>query len=298
MAKGKECQFGDKCKYNHDIASYFANREPDISPMCPVYEAHGYCPVGLNCRWAGSHTTADYQIVSKPESEQTPIIELNTAGDLPVQLRKKTYIFERSSWTDHPVGALADAELKSIDFSNKIYIAPLTTVGNLPFRRVCVDFGADITCSEMILTGNFLHSQTSEWALLRRHPSEKLFGVQVASAKLEEVNYVTELLRRDMQVDFVDLNAGCPIDILERMGAGAALLQRPNKLKKLVGAMLDSAETLPVVCKLRVGEKDNTIHKIIPDLQAMRGRRGNRLNAITIHGRTKIARYTKTADWE
>ena len=266
--------------------------------MCPVFEAHGFCPVGLNCRWAGSHTSSDFKIVTKPEEEQIPILELNTAGETPQLLRKKTYVYEKTSWSDQPVGALGESEMKSIDFANKIYIAPLTTVGNLPFRRICVDYGADITCSEMILTGNFLHSQTSEWALLRRHPSEKIFGVQVASGRPEEVNYVTEILRREMQVDFVDLNAGCPIDVLERMGAGAALLQRPNKLKRILASMLDSAETLPVVCKLRVGEKDNTIHKIIPDLQAMRGRRGNRLNAITIHGRTKIARYTKTADWE
>ena len=252
----------------------------------------------MNCRWAGSHTSADYKILSKPEAEQVPIVEFNTPGEIPSLLRKKTYIFEKSSWTDAPVGALGEEEMKSVDFKNKIYIAPLTTVGNLPFRRICVDYGADITCSEMILTGNFLKSQASEWALLRRHPSEKIFGIQVASGKVDEVNYTTEILRREMNIDFVDLNAGCPIDVLERMGGGAALLQRPGKLKRMITAMLDSAETLPVVCKLRVGEKENSIHKIIADLQGLRGRKGNRLNAITIHGRTKVARYTKTADWE
>lgn len=253
--------------------------------------------MGLNCRWAGSHTSKEFKTLSKPEEEQIPIIELNGAGDMLGALRKKTYVYEKTSWTEN-VGALGEEEIKPINFKNQIYIAPLTTVGNLPFRRICVDYGADITCSEMVLSGNFLRAQSSEWALLRRHPSEKIFGVQLASAKPDEASYVTEILRREMKVDFIDLNAGCPIDVLEKMGAGASLLQRPAKLKRMITAILDSAETLPVVCKLRTGDKDQTLHNMIPAIQELKGRRGNYLNAITIHGRTKVGRYTKLADWE
>lgn len=47
---------------------------------------------------------------------------------------------------DFDIVPLRKAEKKRIDFSNKLMLSPLTTVGNLPFRRICKEFGADITC--------------------------------------------------------------------------------------------------------------------------------------------------------
>ena len=332
IAKGEPCPYGAACKYEHDIPTFLKNRGEGIGPVCPFWvllgfsdspqNAHGYCPMGLNCRWAMSHTSASFEPIEKPQAEQTPYVELNTFRSIPLQIRKKTYVFQFDSWKQNAkntpeidasgidiretpssrsfaaIGPILPPDRAPLDFRGKIYIAPLTTVGNLPFRRICVELGADITCSEMAMCGNLLHSCASEWALLRRHPSERCFGVQITTGKVEDAGYVCELLRREGTVDFVDLNAGCPIDAVEKAGAGAGLLTKVGRLKRIVRCMLGSLENVPLMVKVRTGDHENTSHRLVPQLQRIRGNRGNRVSGVIIHGRTKQGRYTKSADWE
>ncbi|KAL8060248.1 hypothetical protein ABFX02_02G012200 [Erythranthe guttata] len=184
-------------------------------------------------------------------------------------------------------------EKKLIDFKEKLYLAPLTTVGNLPFRRLCKALGADITCGEMAMCTNLLQGQASEWALLRRHSSEDLFGVQICGAFPDTVAKTVELIEQHCTVDFIDINMGCPIDVVVNKGAGSALLTKPMRMKSVVEASCRAVET-PVTIKVRTGyfEGKNRIDSLISDM----GNWG--VNAVTVHGRTRQQRYSKPADWE
>ena len=141
---------------------------------------------------------------------------------------------------------------KIIDFSNKVYVAPLTTVGNLPFRRIMKKFGADITCGEMALAGNLIDGKPSEWALLKRHPEEDVFGVQIASGYPDQFARISEVIESNMEVDFIDMNLGCPLDIVCNKGAGSALMLRDKKLKGILEGVT-STVSCPVTVKMRTG---------------------------------------------
>eukprot|EP00042_Codosiga_hollandica_P019649 m.61363 g.61363 ORF g.61363 m.61363 type:complete len:667 (+) comp49444_c0_seq1:48-2048(+) len=194
-----------------------------------------------------------------------------------------------------PVGPIVVAEKgarKPIDFKNGLYLAPLTTVGNLPFRRVCKQFGVDITCGEMAMAVNLLQGTPSEWALTKRHESEDKFGVQICGSKSEVMLRCAELLSSQADVDFIDINCGCPIDMVYKSGAGSALLGRPTKLERLVKGM-SSVIDIPLTVKIRTGISSsvNTAHNLIPRL------RDAGASLITLHGRSREQRYSRLADW-
>lgn len=162
---------------------------------------------------------------------------------------------------------LRPIEKRRLNFEGKLYLAPLTTVGNLPFRRLCVGMGADITCGEMGLAQEFLSGNKNEWSLVRRHPSEKCFGVQLCGNRPQTLVAATEHLKREApDLDFIDVNSGCPIDLVVKKGAGSALLDQGGKLGKILRGMNIAAGETPVTIKLRTGLKTgfNTTHKLMP----------------------------------
>lgn len=157
-------------------------------------------------------------------------------------------------------------EKKRLHFEGGLYLAPLTTVGNLPFRRLCTQYGADITCGEMGLAQEFMIGNKNEWSLVRRHPSEKTFGVQLCGNKPQTLVAATEILRNQCpDLDFIDVNLGCPIDLVVKKGAGSALLDHSSKLGKILKGMNYAAGDVPITIKMRTGIKTgvNTTHKLM-----------------------------------
>ncbi|GMP93047.1 hypothetical protein CsSME_00043038 [Camellia sinensis var. sinensis] len=135
--------------------------------------------------------------------------------------------------------------------------------------------------------------QASEWALLRRHSSEELFGVQICGAYPDTVAWIVELIDQECTVDFIDINMGCPIDIVVNKGAGSALLTKPTRMKSILQATSGTIDR-PITVKVRTGylEGKNRIDLLIEDI----GKWG--ANAVTLHGRSRQQRYSKLADWE
>ena len=176
-------------------------------------------------------------------------------------------------------------------------VAPLTTVGNLPFRRIMKKYGADITCGEMAVATNLLQGKSGEWTLLKRHKDEDIFGVQIAAAHADVYERVSEVIKNEnVEIDFLDMNLGCPIDVICQTGAGAKLMLRDNTLRDAVESM-GKHLSCPITIKIRTGwdESKPFAHKLVPKIQQFG--MGN-VGAVMLHGRSRLQRYSKLANWD
>ncbi len=172
-----------------------------------------------------------------------------------------------------------------------LILAPMTKGSNLPYRQLCQELGARVTMSEMTVARRLKQKRRSEFALIRKAPDERFFGVQLAGNKPEEMAWAAELVV-SRGADLVDVNLGCPIDYFTSKGLGAALGREPRRVFRIVESM-KKAVPVPVTVKIRLGWNDE--HRNY--LEVARAAVDAGVDAITVHGRTRAARYTKSADW-
>lgn len=232
----------------------------------------------------------------------------------------------RAQFVDPP---FKPSEKRKIYFGRETpVLAPLTTQGNLPFRRLCSDLGAQITYSEMAMALPLIQGQKGEWALTKTHESELApprftpghgeivegydnskdlkWGAQISGNQAWVAMKATEALTKFLpHLRVVDLNCGCPIDMVYQSGAGSGLLDTPNKLEKMVRGMNAVSGEVPITVKLRTGVRDGrpTAQRIIERLAFGNADFRDRLGApgtaaMTLHGRSRQQRYTKKANWE
>jgi len=144
----------------------------------------------------------------------------------------------------------------------------------------------------MAVVQKLLRGASGEFALLRSHPDEHLFGVQLAD-KRPDCLAEGARLAESRGARFVDLNCGCPINLITGRGMGASLLRKPARLGRLVAAM-KAAVKVPVTVKLRTGWHEEKVNV----MDVARACEDGGADAITIHGRTREQRYSQAADWD
>ena len=172
-----------------------------------------------------------------------------------------------------------------------LLLAPMEDVSDPPFRAVCKENGADLMYTEFISSEGLIRDAAKSKQKLDIFEYERPVGIQLFGSDVETMGSCAEIASR-VNPDLIDINYGCPVKNVACKGAGAALLQDIPKMVRMTEAVVKSTH-LPVTVKTRLGWDDNT--KNILDVAERLQDIG--IQALTVHGRTRVQMYKGDADW-
>ncbi|MGN0151758.1 MAG: tRNA dihydrouridine synthase DusB [Wujia sp.] len=179
-----------------------------------------------------------------------------------------------------------------MDFRNKIILAPMAGICDLPFRLLCKEQGCDILYTEMISAKGMYYNNKNTKPLLMTDERERPVGVQLFGS---EPRLMAEQAKRieDKGFDFIDINMGCPVPKIVNNGEGSALMKQPELIGDIVDAVVHTC-SLPVTIKIRAGFTRENMNA--PEVAQIAEASG--ASAIAVHGRTREEYYQGHADWE
>lgn len=179
-----------------------------------------------------------------------------------------------------------------MDFRNKIILAPMAGICDLPFRLLCKEQGCDILYTEMISAKGMYYNNKNTEPLLMTKDEEKPLGVQLFGS---EPKLMAEQAKRieDRGYAFIDINMGCPVPKIVNNGEGSALMKNPALIGDIVYEIANTCK-LPVTIKIRAGFTKDTINA--PEIAKIAEKAG--AAAVAVHGRTREQYYQGFADWD
>ncbi len=173
-----------------------------------------------------------------------------------------------------------------------LLLAPMEDVSDPPFRMVCKENGADLMYTEFISSEGLIRDAAKSRMKLDIYEYERPIGVQIFGSDTETMVKCAEIIDAT-NPDLLDINYGCPVSKVTCKGSGAGILKDIPKMVSMTEAIV-KASKLPVTVKTRLGwdEQSKNVVDVAERLQDIG------IQALTIHGRTRVQMYKGSADWE
>ena len=182
-------------------------------------------------------------------------------------------------------------KIADIVLKNNVFLAPMSGVSDLPFRKTVYDLGAGLVVSEMVASEE-LARERPDVMLRAVHDSDiSPFVIQLAGREAKWMG-IGAKIASDIGADIIDINMGCPARQVTGALSGSALMRDPDHALDLIKATVDNAN-VPVTLKMRLGWDHNCLNA--PEIAARAEEAGVQL--ITVHGRTRQQFYKGCADW-
>ncbi|MCO6185937.1 tRNA dihydrouridine synthase DusB [Rhizobium sp. L1K21] len=179
----------------------------------------------------------------------------------------------------------------NVRIRNRVLLAPLSGVSDLPFREIAWQYGAGVTVTEMIASRELVNDMRESRIRMRRS-STSPHVVQLAG---RDAHWLAEAARvaEGEGADIIDINMGCPAKKVTGGYCGSALMRDSALALSLVEAVV-AAVKVPVTVKMRLGWDEYSLNA--PEIAHGAELAGAQM--ITVHGRTRMQFYEGQADWD
>ncbi len=179
----------------------------------------------------------------------------------------------------------------SVTVERGVLLAPMEDVTDMPFRRICRRYGADIVYTEFISSDGLVRDARRSLEKLRLADDERPVAIQIFGGD-EDVMVDAARRAAESGPEFVDINFGCWVKNVVVRNAGAALLKDPPQMERLTRAIVNAVDK-PVTVKTRLGwSRDNIVI-----LDVARRIEDAGAKALTVHCRTRDMGHDGEADW-
>ncbi len=189
----------------------------------------------------------------------------------------------------NPVGAAI--RIGPLSVQGRAFLAPMSGVSDLPFRRLAQKFGAGLVFSEMIASQAMIRHNQRTLKMASTSPDQGPMAVQLAGCE-PLVMAQAARLNQDLGADLIDINMGCPVKKVVNGHAGSALMRDETHAASILEATV-KAVSIPVTLKMRTGWDESNRNAV--SLARIAEQCGIRM--ITVHGRTRCQMYRGRADW-
>ena len=179
-----------------------------------------------------------------------------------------------------------------VQLDSNVFLAPMSGVSDMPFRRLVKRCGAGLVISEMIASQAMVHANRKTMKMATHCAEEHPMSVQLAGCD-PAVMAEAAKLNEDNGAAIIDINFGCPVKkVTTGQHAGSALMRDEDKAARILEATVN-AVGIPVTLKMRTGWDDGS--RNAPRLAKIAEDCG--IKMISVHGRTRCQFYNGSADW-
>lgn len=184
-------------------------------------------------------------------------------------------------------------KIGNIEFQKyPVFLAPMEDVTDPTFRYMCKQFGVDMMYTEFISAEGLIRGGKKGLRKLDLWEAERPIGIQIYGANIEPMVEAAKIVAQ-AEPEILDLNFGCPVKKIAGRGAGSGMLREVDKMVEMTNRIVDAVD-IPVTAKTRIGWSYDELN--IQDVAERMQATG--IEALTIHGRTKVQMYKGEANWD